>query len=1288
MTYQSQGQENPSGFKLLSKLSGHKGVIYETFWSQDGKTIASCSEDKTIRLWDGLTGELLNILEGHDEWVRSISFSPDGLNLASASDDGTIRLWDIATGGHNIITIVDYPVRVVRWSPNGKFLASGFYYNPTIKLWNTTSWNLDAVLEGHKGSVLNLAWSPNSQNFVSVSDDRTVRLWDIRNRYLLKTFKGHSAWIGGVDFSPNSNLFASSSRDGSIKIYNSETLDFIGTIEGHTSDIKSVSFSHDGRFLVSNSRDYSVRIWDCTNWSLVALLKEECSSFRTRVTFHPNSNNLATLTNGDTVIRLWELDYNLLLKTDSGYSIFNYINAKVILLGESGVGKSGLGTRIAEKIFRETKSTHGAKFWQIPLPKDTFSASQLDGNINAELTLWDLAGQPDYHLIHQLFLDNIDIALLLFDCSDAANPFKGVSYWAKVLKKQAPEQALKYLISARCDVSPVTVDQKEINGKLAEHELNNYFCTSAFTGQGVDELLQHILNNIPWDKLPRTSTPKLFQIIREYLLEQKESGKSLLTLEEIRIEIIQHCDTGKVINDGEIETVINLLQSRGFVYFLEPTPNLSLVLLKPELINKYASSIIQAAREEGVGAILERDVVCANLSFAGFEDGERLPAAEEKLILESTVELFIRRNLGFREIGRLIFPSQLNIRQEIPADQHPPTEVTYEFSGSVEAIYASLVVCLSYTKDFQLEQLWKYAAEFSRDGHKLGFAMQQAEGTGELEIYFYKQVTDFDRVTFIRFIQDHLHKKGIDLKERIRLYCPECSEEVKNRKAIEKRVKEGKLQIPCQYCDASVLIPRSIEEKYRSDRAYIEKQQELQATIKERTRQVVIAFREDREQYMSETDKQIRILHLSDIHLGTSDQAKNYFTQLATDLTQNLKVKQINYLVLSGDIANYSTVEEYNAAFELVDKLVNRYGLNPDRVITVPGNHDLNWDLSEEAYDFIPKRKLPESLPEGQYIDAGGAGALIRDEERYQQRFKHFSDRFYKKVYSKPYPLEYDQQAILHPCPDDKILFLALNSCWELDHHYKDRASIKSEAISHAVEQILDKYDDWLKIAVWHHPVTSAESMKNVAFLEQLAVNGFQVAMHGHIHEAKNEFFKYDVNRGLNIIAAGTFGAPANQQLPGIPLQYNLLVLNPDNGELTVETRKKEKVDGAWSADARWGDKNNPVPRYVIPLNYGDGKKKSEETNQSQPNKKSEGNPSSNPPNTTQSILSNVNVGGNLTIGNINQTSSSGAISPPNPSNINIDNRTINIGQGNYNENIGRDYIQGERGEDTGKKQN
>ncbi|MEA5470695.1 metallophosphoesterase [Spirulina sp. 06S082] len=341
---------------------------------------------------------------------------------------------------------------------------------------------------------------------------------------------------------------------------------------------------------------------------------------------------------------------------------------------------------------------------------------------------------------------------------------------------------------------------------------------------------------------------------------------------------------------------------------------------------------------------------------------------------------------------------------------------------------------------------------------------------------------------------------------------------------------------------------------------------------------------------MTNQKNPIYILHLSDIHCEKILEANRYFTQLATDLTQNLNVKKINYLVISGDIANYSTEIEYDAAFRLVDKLIRRYKISQDRVVIVPGNHDLNWEISKKSYILKDREDCEANeLKQGCYIEVSDDVVRIRNDEEYKNRFIYFNNFFYEKIHNKPYPLDYDRQAILYLSPEDKILFLALNSCWEIDYKFPDRASINPNAISNALDQILmgeEDYDDWLKIAVWHHPVTSAESMKNVAFLEQLVTNGFQIGMHGHIHEAKDENFQYDTQRGLRIIAAGTFGAPAKEQVTGIPLQYNLLALKPEMGELTVETRKKEKTDGAWSADARWGDKNNPVPRYTISLRY------------------------------------------------------------------------------------------------------
>jgi predicted phosphodiesterase len=331
--------------------------------------------------------------------------------------------------------------------------------------------------------------------------------------------------------------------------------------------------------------------------------------------------------------------------------------------------------------------------------------------------------------------------------------------------------------------------------------------------------------------------------------------------------------------------------------------------------------------------------------------------------------------------------------------------------------------------------------------------------------------------------------------------------------------------------------------------------------------------------------RQIHILHLSDIHLGTTSQARKYRVQLEADLVKELDINQLDYLVISGDIATHSVPDEYAAGVELVDSLVNRFGLDSNRAIVVPGNHDLNWDLAAEAYTYIPTYRLPSQIAEAHSIPAGDAGVLLRNEDLYRRRFANFSTHFYEKVYTgKTYPLDYDDQGILHLCPVDRILFLAINSCWEIDHYYRQRAGINMDALSRTLDQLLDeKYDDWLKVAVWHHPVTGREAI-NDEFLQQLAVHRFKVCLHGHIHEAIEGYHKYDNKRGIYLVGAGTFGAPASEQVTGIPLQYNLLTINPRENTIVVETRKKEKPDGAWSADARWGDKNNPVSRYTIEL--------------------------------------------------------------------------------------------------------
>ncbi len=915
----------------------------------------------------------------------------------------------------------------------------------------------------------------------SGSWDQTLQLWDAEAGETIGVLTGHKDTIWSVAWSPTNQYVASASSDKTIRIWDTETEQQEYLLEGHTTNVISVAFMDDGRFLASLGELGGLIAWQTDTWAeAMRATRIGDPGVLANLAVHPTLPVIAALGSNRYEINIWDLDFALLRGTESASPTTFYVNAKAVLLGDSGVGKSGLGIRMAEGKFSPSEgSTHGAQFWHFP----TKQLPALPDNIQAELTLWDLAGQPEYRLTHQLFLDDTDAALLLFDCSDPNDPFRGVPYWAKVLKKLAPTHALKFLVSARCDVSPVTVDRREINHILASNALDAYFKTSALRGDGVEALFERLLGGIPWERLPRTSTPRLFQTLRKLLLERKEAGDTLLSMGERR-DALEERFTERTAEQDELDTVVALLQSRGLVFRLDPRPRVTLVLLKPQRVNQYGSSIIQAARNHklGIGAVPERDVLTGALPFSGFE---RLSQADEVLVLEATTELLIRNDLGFREMGYLVFPSQINITRVPPEEAHPRTEVTYRFSGSIETIYASLVVRLSYTDYFQREDQWRYAVEFSRDGVRLGFSMEQvAEGTGELEIYFHPGINEFDRVTFIRFVTDHLRAKGIDIEEEIRLYCPNCSKEVNNREAIESRVQAGDLEIPCQYCSTVIVIPKSVEEHYRRDPSLVEKQQELAEVVERRTETEVEQLRTDQRQYTSTEDLRIRILHLSDLHL--------------------------------------------------LDR---------------------------------------------------AAGALVCDEELYRQRFAPFNDHFYRRVYSgQDYPTDDADQALLVERPEDRMLFLGLNSCWQLDHHFRERASIHMPALTRALDRLQDgAYDGWLKIAVWHHPVTGPEMMNN-EFMQLLAVHGFRICLHGHIHEAIEGFHKYDNQRGIYIVGAGTFGAPAREQVTGIPLQYNLLTFDPAESEITVHTRKKEKPDGAWSADARWGDKNDPKPWYKIPV--------------------------------------------------------------------------------------------------------
>src|SRR6266481_1783396 len=136
LAIQNERPENwPAQLKIIE---GHTSSVTTVAFSPDGKHIASGSSDKTIRVWDAESGNVVaGPFEGHNHAVWSVAFSPDGKHIASGSSDKTIRVWDAESGnvvagpfeGHT------YTVQSVAFSPDGKHIASGSSDN-TIRVWD------------------------------------------------------------------------------------------------------------------------------------------------------------------------------------------------------------------------------------------------------------------------------------------------------------------------------------------------------------------------------------------------------------------------------------------------------------------------------------------------------------------------------------------------------------------------------------------------------------------------------------------------------------------------------------------------------------------------------------------------------------------------------------------------------------------------------------------------------------------------------------------------------------------------------------------------------------------------------------------------------------------------------------------------------------------------------------------------------------------------------------------------------------------------------------------------
>jgi len=312
-----QAALNMPGTSLQRTLAGHSNVVTAVALTENGRLAVSASWDKTLKVWDVVSGRELHTLTGHTGPLYAVALTADGTVAVSASGD-TLKVWDVDSGrelhtvaGH---TGIDSAIAL---SADGRLAvsASGGH---TLKVWDVVSGRELRTLACNSKGVSAIALTADGRLAVSASDDHTLTVWEVSSARKLHTLAGHTEEVRAVAITADGRLAVSASFDNTLKVWDLVRGRELHTLAGHSGRVLAVVVTPDGRKAVSASDDATLKVWEVTSGRELRTLVGH--THQVHAVALAAGGQLAVSASWDNTLKVWDVDSGGELQNLAGHS--------------------------------------------------------------------------------------------------------------------------------------------------------------------------------------------------------------------------------------------------------------------------------------------------------------------------------------------------------------------------------------------------------------------------------------------------------------------------------------------------------------------------------------------------------------------------------------------------------------------------------------------------------------------------------------------------------------------------------------------------------------------------------------------------------------------------------------------------------------------------------------------------------------------------------------------------------------------------------------------------------